>query len=352
MFGDVLFPSETWTQFGVRHVVKGIPGTEQIGILAPEILKAIQEGRTGQTMRGIERGDYAQLRAAPPPNRDITTQPIRQWEFAVTRDGYDILVTACCLEALAEEVKPAVIYFHGGGWRAGSRKQVQNPLRLLAQFSGAVIFNVEYRLAPEYRYPCATDDCWWVVKYVHHHASELRVDARRITVAGDSAGGNLAAACARRDRNGRTRLIHRQVLIYPALAQADPAGMEDYHFSLDDYRFDDSQAKWITSSILSLADTLPNAFLYVNSREEARSPDASPLFDTSFAGLPKTLLICAEFDYLTQQCRTYAKRLAEAGVDTTLLIYRGTNHGFMTRVGYYPQSTDLQKEVAEAVKAL
>ena len=172
MFGDVLFPSETWTQFGVRHVVKGIPGTEQIGILAPEILKAIQEGRTGQTMRGIERGDYAQLRAAPPPNRDITTQPIRQWEFAVTRDGYDILVTACCLEALAEEVKPAVIYFHGGGWRAGSRKQVQNPLRLLAQFSGAVIFNVEYRLAPEYRYPCATDDCWWVVNmYTTTHQS-------------------------------------------------------------------------------------------------------------------------------------------------------------------------------------
>ena len=352
MFGDICFPEKTWTQFGVRHIVKEIPGTEQTGVLAPEVLRAIREGRTGQTMRGIETGSYAQARSAAAPNRDITSRPIRQWEFAVSRDGYDIMVTACCLEALADAVKPAVVYFHGGGWRVGSRNSVQNPMRLLAELSGAVVFNVEYRLAPEYRYPCATDDCWWVVKYVYRHAEELLVDRARIAVSGDSAGGNLAAACARRDRNGRTRMIRQQVLIYPALSQVDPSGEEDYHFSLDDYQFDDSQAKWITSSILALAASLTGPLLYAADPAEARTPDASPLFDTTFAGLPRTLIICAEFDFLTQQCRTYARRLAAAGVDTTLMIYRGTNHGFMTRVGYYPQSTDLMKVFASEVRKM
>jgi acetyl esterase/lipase len=147
-------------------------------------------------------------------------------------------------------------------------------------------------------------------------------------------------------------MIRQQILIYPALTHTNPDGMPDYHFSLDDYEFDDSEAQYIVPCITALSTSLSGKFLYVNNGEEARLPDASPLLDTDFSRLPKTLIICAEYDFLTRQCRTYAMRLAKAGVDVTLIIYRGTNHGFMTRVGRYPQSTDVQKEIAKIISLL
>lgn len=356
MFGEGCFTDTRWMQFGVKHIIKQIPNDGRTGVLAPELLAYLQNINTevacAEQMRAMATGDYETLRKAPPPNCDITTEPLTQWEFPVNRKSHDIMVTACCLTSVAQRLKPAVVYFHGGGWRFGSRNNVQNPMRLLAQFSGAVVYNVEYRLAPEYMYPFGTDDCWAVLKYVHANAETLQVDPTRITVAGDSAGGSIAAACARRDRNFRMGILKQQVLFYPVLSHIDLDGEKDYHFSSDDYVFDDCQSQWILPSIHALSASVPDKFLYVNNRQEALSPDASPLMDSDFRDLPKTLIICAEYDFLTQQCRTYAKRLAQAGIDTTLMVYRGTNHGFMTRVGRYLQSTDAQKEFANAVKSL
>jgi hypothetical protein len=125
-----------------------------------------------------------------------------------------------------------VVYFHGGGWRIGSRLNVQNPLRLLAQLSGAVIFKVEYRLAPEYMYPVGTDDCRAVVKYVHSNAEKFGVDPSKIIVAGDSAGCNIdylpgykswlygpcrtlsaVNGCAKRNRKGSLFVISKTAYV-------------------------------------------------------------------------------------------------------------------------------------------
>jgi acetyl esterase/lipase len=354
IFGDIEFKTKAWSQFGVRNIIKELP-SGGIGVLAPEVLAELK-GRdasvSARQLKAMESGDYSELRKTPPPNRDITTEPIRQQEFKVRRGGYEIPVTSYCLEAKMKKIKPGVVYFHGGAWRMGSRLNVQNPLRLLTQLSGAIVFNVEYRLAPEHTYPVGTDDCWAVVKYVHVNAQELGIDPAKIAVAGDSAGGNFAAVCSRRDRNGRFNIIRQQILIYPALTHTNPDGMTDYHFSLDDYEFDDSEAHYIVPCITALSTSVPGRFLYVNNSKEARLPDTSPLLDTDFLRLPKTLIVCAEYDFLTQQCRTYARRLAKAGVDVTLIMYRGTNHGFMIRVGRYPQSTDVQKEIAKAISLL
>lgn len=349
---EIAFSKREWIQFGVKHVVKNIPGGDRTGVLAPEILKKIQGRQIENTEQGngVESDGQGFQEAAPAGNSG-TAEMLRQREFVIDHNGYEIKVTAYDAQATGKE-KPAVVYFHGGGWRTGSRADVEEPLRFLARLSGAVVFNVEYRLAPEYRYPTATDDCWRALRYLYSHADEWSVDAKRITVAGDSAGGNIAAVCARRDRNARTRIIRQQVLIYPVLAHVDPIGQDDYHFSLDDYEFDDSQAKWIVPSINAMRIAVPGKNLYVSNKTEAMSPDASPLFDSRFDGLPKTFVICAEYDYLTQQCRTYAKRLAQASVDTTLLVYRGTNHGFINHLGEYPQVTDLLREFTAAVKTL
>lgn len=321
------FQSQTWTQSNVRRIVKLLPDEKKVGVLAPEILS-------------IKK---------PSLGLDMTSVPITQREFIVEGDGFSIPVSGYCRTSDETVQKPAVVYFHGGGWRVGSRQDVEAPLRLLAEYSGAAVFNVEYRLAPEYRYPCATDDCWQVLKYVHSHAKELGIDSKRIVVAGDSAGGNMAAACSRRDRNFRTSMVWQQVLIYPVLAQMNPEGMEDYHYSLDQYCYDDSQAKWIIPAIEATRISTAGTCLYVENKEEAQLPDASPLLDKSFAGLPQTTLICAEYDYLTQQISTYGKRLAQSGVDVTMMVYKGMTHGFMNYTGIYPQAEDLLREVAALI---
>lgn len=351
MIGKSGFPNKCWTQFGVKNVVKGIPGNPKPGILIPEILAALRTGPTELSrvyLQALANGDYQKLRKMPVKNHDITSRPIKQWEFFVDNKGYSIVITASCLAVNTNEKLPAVIYFHGGGWCIGSRAQVQNAMRLLAEYSGAVVFNVEYRLAPEYRYPCATDDCWQVVRYIHANAAELGIDTNKIVVAGDSAGGNIAAACSRRNRNARTKMIWQQVLIYPVLSQIDPVYEADYHFSVNDYCIDDSQAQWIIPCINSVKMSMSGKHLYANNINEAMSADASPLLDKDYAGLPKTLIICAEYDYLTQQCKTYAKRLAAANIDVTLLVYSGTNHGFFDYIGNYPQSADAVLEFAKA----
>jgi acetyl esterase/lipase len=321
--------------------------------MAPEVLESIKKGGAGTTpamIKALQSGDYSELRKRPAPNDDITTCDIKQWEFAINREGYDIMVTACCRKDCADTIKPAVIYLHGGGWCTGSRNNVQNPCRLLAQFSGALVLNVEYRLAPEYKYPVAHDDCFEVIRYLYDNADELRADRNKIIISGDSAGGNLAAACSRRDRNLKTNMISRQVLIYPAVAHVIPQHLEDYHFSLDDYQYDDSQAAWIVPSIKALSNSMAlQRFIYVKDRTEALLADASPLLDDDFSGLPDTMIICAEYDFLTQQCKTYAKRLAKAGAKIEFITYRGMNHGFMTRVGRYPQSEDLMKEATRYI---
>lgn len=346
------FQETRWVQQGVRHIVKHIPNDDRFGVLAPEVLAAIQNGQTGTAVNAARTAaDYQAMRRRTPPNDDVTTVPMAQWEFEIATSETAVAVTACCREDALHRLKPGVVYFHGGGWRWGSRAIVQNPLRLLAELSGAVVFNVEYRQAPEHLYPCATDDCWNALKYIVRHAKAFGLDSARITVSGDSAGGNIAAACSRRDRNMRTKLIRRQALIYPALVLGPTVGLEDYHFSLDDYAYDDSQAQWIKPCIQSLSLIRPGSGMYAATLQEEMTPDVSPLLDTDFSELPETLIICAEYDFLTQQCRTYAKRLAQAGVPTALMIYRGTNHGFITRTGRYPQADDAIKEIAAAVRA-
>lgn len=211
------------------------------------------------------------------------------------------------------------------------------------------MFSVEYRLAPEYMFPCATEDAWQALRWLYRRAAEFCADKARFIVSGDSAGGNLAAVCARRDRNMRTGILHSQLLVYPVLCQVEPDAA-DYHFSIEDYEIHPTQKKWILSCITSMKSAVSGMRLYTSSAQEDRSPDASPLFDTNFAGLPRTALFCAEFDYLTQQAKTYAQKQAKAGVDVTLVHYRGMHHGFMNRLGQYPQATALHREIASMIQ--
>jgi len=230
---------------------------------------------------------------------------------------------------------PGVVYFHGGGWVRGSIETHDVLCRALANDAGCVVISIDYRMAPEHTFPAAIDDCFAATRWVVEHAAELGIDARHLAVAGDSAGGNLAAAVTHLARAAGGPSLAFQALLYPVT-----------DFDLD------------TSSYVR------NAEGYMLTREAMRfywglyldgadgsDVRASPLRASDFSGLPPALVITAEFDPLLDEGRAYADKLRAAGVPVTYSEYAGMVHGFMTSAGVLDQGQRAIEEMASAVKA-
>jgi acetyl esterase/lipase len=242
--------------------------------------------------------------------------------------------------------KPALIYFHGGAWIGGSTTTVENQLKLIAELSGAVVFNVDYSLAPEKPYPQALNDCYFAVTHIHDSAACYGVDPMRIAVGGDSAGGNLAAAAALKARDQGERLIREQILLYPALALggAKREGYRwiDYSSQVDPRHYED--VKYFLS-LGNPAETIPNSYLSDPAQEN--DPYVSPILAESFTALPEALIVTAEFDGLRSQANFYAKLLKDDGVPVRVLHYKGCCHAFFDYLGYVPQVEELCSKIAE-----
>ena len=207
---------------------------------------------------------------------------------------------------------PVVVYFHGGGWVIGDITSHDTVCHRLAAGVPAVVVSVDYRLAPEHRFPAAVGDCDAATSWVAEHAADLGADPARLAVAGDSAGGNLAAVVARRARDRGGPAIAFQLLIYPAtdMTRSMPSHAENGA----GYLLETDTMGWFLAHYLDGADP--------------RQPDASPLFTEDLSGLPRALVVTAEFDPLRDEGEAYAERLAEAGVEVTSSRYEGMIHGF------------------------
>jgi acetyl esterase len=222
---------------------------------------------------------------------------------------------------------PVVVFFHGGGFVIGDLDTHDQVCRQLANGSRAMVIAVDYRLAPEHPWPAAPDDCLAATDWVLEHAAELGGDPSRVAVAGDSAGGNLAAvvAQARRER------LQAQVLIYPAtdLSMSHPSIIENG----DGYLLTKEGMDWFMGH-------------YAPDVEDIT---CSPLANHELAGLPPTLIITAEYDPLRDEGEAYAEHLREAGVPVSLTRYDGMIHGFFQLGVVMDAGT---KAVDEAARAL
>ena len=207
---------------------------------------------------------------------------------------------------------PVVVYFHGGGWVIGDITSHDTVCHRLASGVPAVVVNVDYRLAPEHRFPAGVEDCDAATRWVSDHAADLGADPARLAVAGDSAGGNLAAVVARRSRDRGGPPIAFQLLIYPATDMT--RSLASHTENGTGYLLETDTMTWFLDHYLGGAD--------------ARQPDASPLFAEDLSGLPPALVVTAEFDPLRDEGEAYAERLAEAGVAVTSSRYDGMIHGF------------------------
>jgi acetyl esterase len=227
---------------------------------------------------------------------------------------------------------PVLVYFFGGGWALGSLDTSDGVCRRLANAASCLVIAVGYRLAPEHKFPTAVHDCFDAVRWVLEHARSLGGDPARVAVAGDSAGGNLAAAVTLLTRDAGLPLV-AQVLVYPNT---------DYTAKLDGEAnpllFNKNSVAWYWGH-------------YLSSPKDGISPLASPLLAPSLSGLPPALVITAEHDPLREQAEAYANRLAASGVPTTLRRYDGMIHGFFCMAGELKPGAEAQAEAASFLRS-
>ena len=224
--------------------------------------------------------------------------------------------------ALKDKTLPALVYFHGGGWTIGDLDTHDALCRELAQGARCAVFSVEYRLAPEAPFPAAVEDCIAATRYVSENANSLKIDAGRIAVGGDSAGGNLATVVALHAREewrneGRPPLCF-QLLIYPAT---------DQNLQTESLRRN-GQDYLLTLPLMQVfrGNYLPRAADYADWR-------ASPALATSHANLPPAFVLTAGFDPLLDEGRQYAELLARAGCEVAYRDYPDMIHGFIVMGG-------------------
>ncbi|MGY1689795.1 alpha/beta hydrolase [Geodermatophilus sp. SYSU D01105] len=231
----------------------------------------------------------------------------------------------------------AIVYFHGGGWVIGNIEVVDAPCRALADATGCVVVSAQYRLAPESAYPAAAEDCYAVTSWVAEHLAELGTEPAGLVVAGDSAGGNLAAAVAlmARDRGGPT--IAFQALVYPVTDLADMS-TDSYRENAEGYLLTAASMRWFRDH-------------YVPDEDRRREPYASPVYAEDLSGLPPAFIATMEYDPLRDDGEKYGELLRQAGVPVTVQRYDGQVHGLFWLGGMCDRYSALMDDLTREVKA-
>jgi acetyl esterase len=296
--------------------------------MAASGLKPLQELTPAEA-----RGRMAALRGEAPPGPDMAS--VRDTRVRASGGFVPVRV-------LTPVPRPrgVIVYYHGGGWVIGGLVDFDRLGRQLAQRTGCVVILVDYRLAPEYRFPTAVDDAWAALRWADEHRTELAGTVPASTgapliVAGDSAGGNLSAIMAQRAKAAGGPAIALQVLVYP---------VTDCDLESTSYRDPANQLMLSRESMVWFWDH------YAPDPEARLHPDASPLRNTDLLHLPPAVILTAEHDVLRDEGELYATRLMKAGVPVRHRRFLGQMHGFFTMVDVLPGAAEALDYVAAAIE--
>ncbi|MEO1525242.1 MAG: alpha/beta hydrolase [Planctomycetota bacterium] len=225
--------------------------------------------------------------------------------------------------------RPVIMYFHGGGWVLGNIESHDPLCRRLAVESGCAVVSVDYRLSPESRFPGPVEDCYHATTWVREHADDLGVDANRIAVAGDSAGGQLSAAVCLKARDEDGPPIALQALLYPVVEPNFDT--ESYRAFADGYGLTRDTMRWFWEQFLG---------------DQEPTPLAAPSLAQSLGGVPPAIVVTAEYDVLRDEGIALAEKMKTDGVDVQHVAYDGMLHGFIHFAGFFETGLEAGKTIA------
>jgi acetyl esterase len=291
------------------------PAYESIGaVAARKLYKETRGAVSPEPPEVSEVGNFA----CPGPNGPI---PLRYYR-PIDVDKKDVL--------------PVLVFYHGGGWVIGDLDTHDVVCRTLANNSGCAVVSVDYRMGPEFKFPAAIEDAYAALVWVVEEAKHLRVDAERLAVGGDSAGGNIAAVVALLARDAGKPAIKFQLLIYPATNMA----MET-----------ESHKNFATGHLLTHSSMTWFQLMYLNGPADCEDWRASPLKAPSLANLPRSYVVVAGNDPLRDEGVAYAQALQAAGNVVQFREFPGTIHGFITMGKVLPQANEALAEMGAVLKA-
>ena len=286
-------------------------GAPSITTLQPDVARSLMAAMRGNA-RDVEVHAVSD-HAAPGPAGDV---PVRV--YSPSGDG----------------PFPLLVWIHGGGWVLGSVDESDPVARGLSVAADCVVASVEYRLAPEDPFPAGLEDCWAALRWCADHTDELRVAPDRIAIGGDSAGGNLAPVCAALARDAGTPALCFQLLVYPVVDfDATTRSMVD---NAEGYLLSREVMQWF--------------YDHYTHPDQRSDPRAAPLRADDLSGLPPALVITAEYDPLRDEGEAYGRRLAEAGVPTTVSRYDGMIHAFFSMTAFADRAIEAEAEAGAALR--
>jgi acetyl esterase len=276
-------------------------------------------------------------RTAPAPAVSVSQMVLPKLYTALSApDGVPVRVYTPT--APATGARPAIVYYHGGGWVIGSLDVYEPSAQALAERTGAIVFSVDYRLASETmnKFPAAHEDAYAAYKYVRDNAATLNVNPAKIAVAGESAGGNMAAAVCILARERNYALPIHELLVYP---------VADNNLNTASYQ------QYANAVPLSKANIEYFTSLYFTTPADGDNRLISLVDVADLKGLPPTTIIAAEIDPLQTEGKSVADKLTAAGVSTTYQLYAGTTHEFFGTYAVVPLANDAQDFAATQLKA-
>lgn len=273
--------------------------------------------------------------AERPPELAPEWVEVFQVEDQILETAVGSIPVRCYTPVESEELLPVLVFYHGGGMVIGTLDSYDTLCRQLAVQSGCLVVSVDYRLAPENRFPAAVEDAYHALAWVVEHAAEIGGDPKRIAIGGDSAGGSLTAVVGLLARDHKLTRLTCQLLAYPATAAY--ADMPSHFKNAKGYFLERETILWFHES-------------YIRSDRDRQDFRYAPLIADSLADLPPAMVIVAGYDNLHDEGVSYAERMRASGVEVELLEYEGMFHPFLSMAGILDDGKDAITRLANYLK--
>lgn len=302
--------------------------------LDPEIQVLIDGMAAGDTppLHELAPDEARALYVAMSQMLDTVDVPIGQVEDRTIGEGVPVRIYS---PVAGSGVLPVLVFYHGGGWVIGDLDSHDTLCRSLANQAQCRVVAVDYRLSPEHKFPAALDDAYSVLEWIEQHAGDINVDPNRIAVAGDSAGGNLAAVLALKSRDEKGPAIVFQLLIYPVTdLTAEDGSREDF---AEGYFLAQETMLWFSEQYMKPGDDWQTAYV-------------SPLLADDLTGLPSAYVVTAGYDILRDEGKAYADALSAGGTSVTYKNYDGMIHGFFNMQAVSKVSVQAVSDAAAALE--